>query len=286
MEEPPPRQPTWTRGTTWRQGHVFHADAAIALGLSHPTDAGATCVVVVSHDCDLANDDLGIEPNVEVIVGRITTPNGNYRWGKAPRTLHVDMLRLGQPVTVELAATGKEVVPKRALAAHIHDSDFVLEPRALNVLRAWLAVRYNRAAFPDAFVARLGNLKLDAKLAQLLAPYGETVSAIFFVVDDGREIDRSNGAPYELSIVLAFVPGDDPMKAEGLAERAATEVENLFGERCFDRTAESWAGVCLRNCIHVSEDDLTVSQAKRLTQWRLEYMTLRAEKTQPGPMPP
>lgn len=238
MEEPSPPQPTWTRGTTWRQGHVFRAETAIALGLSHPTDAGATCVVVVSHDCDLANDDLGVEPNVEVIVGRVTAPNGNYRWGKAPRTLHIDMLRAGHPVTVELAATGKQIVSKNALAAQTQDPDFVLEPKALNVLRAWLAVRYNRAAFPDAFVKRMGTLKLDAKLAQVLEPYGDTVTAIFFVVDGGTEIDRSDGAPYELSIVLSFFPSDDPMNAEGLGEKAAAEVEKLFAERCFDATKE------------------------------------------------
>jgi hypothetical protein len=27
-------------------------------------------VVVISHDCDLANHDLQVEPNVEIIIGR------------------------------------------------------------------------------------------------------------------------------------------------------------------------------------------------------------------------
>ena len=50
-------QPQWSRKTPWRQGHVLCAKARAATGLSH-ADADATCVVVISHDCDVANDDL------------------------------------------------------------------------------------------------------------------------------------------------------------------------------------------------------------------------------------
>lgn len=57
----------WTRETTWRQGRVLGVDAASAAGLACESDV---CVLVISHDCDLAIHDLDIEPNVEVIVGR------------------------------------------------------------------------------------------------------------------------------------------------------------------------------------------------------------------------
>jgi hypothetical protein len=81
----------WTRDTPWRQGHVLTAEAAQALGLSHPESPDSTCVVVISHDCDLANDVLQIEPDVEVIVGRsVPKGDGNYFWAKAPRTLHIE----------------------------------------------------------------------------------------------------------------------------------------------------------------------------------------------------
>ena len=96
MQEPPP-QPAWTRETAWRQGQVLRADTAAACGLSHPTDAAATCVVVIGHDCDIANDNLDAEPDVKVIAGRITTIDNTYRWGKSPRKLHLVMSRAGRP---------------------------------------------------------------------------------------------------------------------------------------------------------------------------------------------
>jgi hypothetical protein len=91
----------WTRHTPWRQGSVLPADASQALGLAHPETPDATCVVVISHDCDLANDDLQIEPEVEVIIGcHPQKADGNYFWAKAPRTIHLDLLHNGDSAIV------------------------------------------------------------------------------------------------------------------------------------------------------------------------------------------
>ena len=81
---------SWSRETFWRQGCVLTESTATALGLVHESDPACTCVMVVSHDCDLANDNLVTEPDVEAIVGRTVDKEvGNYAWAKAPRTLHL-----------------------------------------------------------------------------------------------------------------------------------------------------------------------------------------------------
>ena len=104
-------QPQWSRETPWRQGHVLCAKARVALELRH-ADADATCVVVISHDCDLASDDLDAEPHVEVIIGRVVSaPNGNFSWGKAPRTLHLPMQRNGGLEHMTLKADGNDPGP-------------------------------------------------------------------------------------------------------------------------------------------------------------------------------
>ena len=69
----------------------------------HEVNADATCAVVVSHDCDLANENLDVEPDVEVIVGRtIEKADGNFTWAKAPRTLHYGAMRNGVQTIIEL----------------------------------------------------------------------------------------------------------------------------------------------------------------------------------------
>lgn len=273
----------WTRYTPWRQGHVLTAEAAQALGLSHPESPDSTCVVVISHDCDLANDALQIEPDVEVIVGRgLPKGDGNYFWAKAPRTLHIDALKNDVAAVVELVATAKRLIPKQALAAFAPDAAYSFPGKSLSALRSWLGVRYNRAAFPDQFVNRLSVSKVDKRLAKIIEPVGNLLSAVYFDVDGGREIDRSDGSPYELKIVLAYPPGDDPEHAADEVEKLEAAITDIFEDKHFDLATGKWNGVALKQCMSISEDDLSVSRARLLTQWRLEYMTLKSDEEQPG----
>jgi hypothetical protein len=269
----------WTRNTPWRQGHVLTAEAIQALGLSHPETPDSTCVVVISHDCDLANDALQMEPDVEVIVGRhLPKGDGNYFWAKAPRTLHVDVLQNDIATVVELVATAKRLIPKQALAAFFPDVSHSFPSKSLPALRSWLGVRYNRAAFPDQFVDRLFQSKVDKRLAKIIEPVGNLLSAVYFDVDGGKEIDHSDGSPYELKIVLAYPPGDDPEQAADEVGKLEIEIAELFEKKHFDQATGEWNGIALKACMSISEDDLRVSRARLLTQWRLEYMTLKTDE--------
>jgi len=277
MAKAQPKQ--WTRETRWRQGSVLPAPAIEHFDLHHPAAGTTTCVVVISHDCDLANDNLTAEPDVEVIIGRTTDKvDGNYTWGKAPRTLHYPVTCNGETRHVELVSTSKCILSKSELAQFEPDEQYVLDGKSLAVLRSWLGSRYNRAAFPDTFVNRMRSTKADSKLAKVLERSGEHISFVYFDVDSGQNIEREEGDPYKLSIVLVFPPGNDPEATANKVEDVAAEVEEIVGGRLKDGTA-----VVLKSCFPISEDDLPVSKAKLLTQWRLEYMTLRDDDEQPGP---
>jgi hypothetical protein len=277
MEEPAP--PQWTRETNWRQGHVLPHAAAQHFALFNAAGPEATCVVVISHDCDLANDSLAVEPEVEVIVGRVVAnENGNYTWGKAPRTLHYDVMRNNAAVYVELVNTSKRAIPKSDLAAFEPDPVFSIDGKALAVLRSWLGARYNRAAFPDAFVNRMQSTEADKKLAKALKDQGQLISFVYFDLDGGQNVERKDGDPYELNIVMVFVPGDDPEAAADEADKVAESVEKAVRARLKDPKV-----IVLKACFPISEDDLPVSRARILTQWRLEYMTLKADEVQTGP---
>lgn len=267
----------WTRDTPWHQGHILTAEAVQALGLAHPETPDSTCVVVISHDCDLANDALQIEPDVEVIVGcYLSKGDGNYFWAKAPRTLHVDVLRNGTSTVVELVATAKRLIPKQALAAFLPDTAYSFPGKSLSALRSWLGVRYNRAAFPDPFVDCLSKSKVDKRLAKIIEPVGNLLSAVYFDVDEGKDINHIDGSPYGLKIVLSYPPGDDPEQTADEVEKIETAITKLFEERHFDRSTGEWKEIALKVCLSISEDDLTVSKARLLSQWRLEYMTLKS----------
>jgi hypothetical protein len=193
-----------------------------------------------------------------------------------------DVLRDDAPAIVELVATAKGTVPKEALAAYAPDTAFSFSGKSLSVLRSWLGVRYNRTAFPDPFVNRLSQFKVDKRLAKIIEPVGNLLSAVYFDVDDGKEIDHSDSSPYELKIVLTYPPGDDPEQVALDVEKLEIEIVDLFEKKHLDQATGKWNGIALKACMSISEDDLRVSRARLLTQWRLEYMTLKTDEEQPG----
>jgi hypothetical protein len=279
--------PKWSRTTPWRQGHVLAASTAASLGLAHPQEPAATLVLVIGHDCDLANDNLGHEPDVEVIVGRVVgSLDGNLTWGKAPRTLHLPLKRGNAEVPVELVSTRKTKVPKSDLAAHTPSADYSISGRDLSVLRSWLGARYNRAAFPDTFVTRMRDTKFDTRLAKVLSPRAKLISAVYFDLDEGQMLERQPGDPYELSIVLTYAPGDDPEEDAEQADAVAAEVLKAAEERLVPKKDSSSQAISIsvKRCVAVSEDDVTVTRIRVLQQWRLEHMTLKADDGQPGPV--
>lgn len=55
-----------TSPSPWRQGSVLPSGLAVSLKIIAAGDIDRRCVVVVSHDCDVANLNLELEPDVEV----------------------------------------------------------------------------------------------------------------------------------------------------------------------------------------------------------------------------
>jgi hypothetical protein len=103
------------------------SDAVDALGLAHTEPGVQTAALVISHDCDLATDNLEAEPYVELIVGRLVNgPDGNFSHGKSPRTLHLPMTCNGKVTIVELVATEKRVCNKVDLAGYKPDGAYHL----------------------------------------------------------------------------------------------------------------------------------------------------------------
>jgi hypothetical protein len=105
------------------------------------------------------------------------------------------------------------------------------------------------------------------------------VSFTYFDVDKGQCVERLEGDPYSLKVVLVFNPGDDPDAAADAAEQAAEAVEKALR----GRLPEGGTAIRLDACFAISEDEISVSQSRLLNHWRLEYMTHRAESDQLGP---
>lgn len=146
---------SWSRETNWRQGSIIWSQNLETVG--HPIKG--SFALAISHDCDIANDDLDAEPVVEFVCGRIVdSVNGNYTFGKNPRILHVRCSYKDKPAALEVLAVTKFAIDKTLLSRFEPDPDVMIEPKDIDILQGWLASRYKRQALPNALVERLRPL--------------------------------------------------------------------------------------------------------------------------------
>jgi len=272
----------WDRRSPWRQGHVLTTETIATLRLVPGTDPTLPVVIVVSHDCDLAQDPNS-EPAVEVIIGRrVNTADGNFTHGKNPRRLHLSAVEAGGAICVELTATARQSIAKQDLVGHAPSATVLIDASGRNTLQHWLAARYRRSAFPDAFDSYLVDTGVARRMARILEPLGNHILAVFFDVDEGVEREHENADdPYRLSIVVLYSTDIDPTAAESAAHVAAAAINAAFRDRCFDENTNKWQAIELLGCTPISDEALTYAMSLKLKRWNADYISLRAKPVQP-----
>lgn len=272
----------WDRQIGWRQGDVLSADAVASLGLAADADPTSCLVVVVSHDCDLAQDPR-VEPMVEVMVGRrVGKPDGNFTHAKNPRRLHISATEAGAPIWIELTATSRRPIAKPEFCKHARSDSISIASAHLVTLQHWLAARYRRSAFPDEFDRRLKDSGIATRLSKILEPSGDRILAVFFDVDEGtiRQHDGEDD-PFMLSIDLVYTTAADPQAAEAAAQKVASEIEAEFRKRFFDNEVRRCRNFELLACTTISDEALTYAMSRKLKQWNAEHLSLRTDPAQP-----
>lgn len=259
----------WTRETRWRQGSAIELGASLSLGLLKPEDGHSRIVLVVSHDCDIAEDNLDNEPNVEVIIGRIISQaDPNLTHAKSPNRLHLDVIRDGGSAVIELRATEKHQLLKSVLAPFEPDPSITLDSRSRETLQAWLSSRYRRAAFPDALNQHLAPLR--ETLQKIGKQNPNAVIGFYIYFEPDLEL-KSLEEPYEVWIVVVFdhFVQDAEQYAQEATARITTRMEAKF------RTNTGWRGVELRGCDACADDEFSLYQAMTFKAFPLEYLSLR-----------
>jgi hypothetical protein len=273
----------WQRDNPWRQGSILKSESVKALGLAHAESPDDTVVLVISHDCDLAQG-ADAEPACEMIVGcPIEQPSGDLTNAKNIRRLHLTLSSGELKLAAEFKATDEILIGKDALAEHQPATNVRPTPAELNILQTWLAVRYRRSSFPDEFDRRFKDKKTRFydRFVKAVKGSADHLLTILFDVDGGNEVDR-NGPDdtYTLSIYLVYNVTVDPGKAKEAIEALAEKVNALF-DSCYCKGGK-WQNIELRVCEPISEAAITIHQQRLLKSLTFEYLSLR--ETPQGPI--
>lgn len=260
--------PEWTRHTPWKQGSLIPSHVLHELGIL-PSEDFVGFGVVISHDCDLANDNLVDEPHVElVLASAVQEANGNLENGKNPRRLHLSW-KDEQDVlahTLELSANGKRFVKKNELCGHSPEPGLIFCQKNHRILQGWLAARYKRQALPDSLQDRLNPV------FGLLQKRGKSkargIIGYWFSFDPQYELPPEE--PYELEISIVYTV-DEPSAFEH-AQEIARHVQDKFHEL----VAKAGCGpVELSECEEVSEEAFTLRDMRMNIEYRVEHLSHR-----------
>jgi len=223
---------------------------------------------VISHDCDIcANNE--IEPTVEyVAVDLNVDEDGSLTLGKNPRRLQTQIYSdNAEAINAHLDIRQRGAIEKSLFFSEAVSFSHQLQGRDVTVLKRWLAGRYGRSAFPNAF-ERLMRGRVQKRIDRLSNKRGKHIRGLYFDLDDNRLVERSeDDDPYELVIYIVYRPDSDDVEAADFAEA----IYGIFKSEFFDEERCSWTGIQLSSCDAVSEDNFALSLAMSTKTWREDH---------------
>jgi hypothetical protein len=266
------------RDTKWRQGGLLTHRDALKLGLVQE-DQFQLCGVVISHDCDLANEK---EEAVEIIVASIADKlDAMLARARNVRRLHLTFEKDGIPhLVLELSHAERRLIGK-ALFAGVGgpDTELVLGDDEKRALKQWLAARYGRPAFPNAFEhylrKKVGKRGVEQWIARILESCSLHLVGLFFDLGFARGIDLPEGVPYDLRILVVYDAIEGSIDARKAAEGAAAEIGKLFVD-AFGKPEDA-TEIAIDSCTAVADTQITLADLRRVDQWRVEHISLRED---------
>lgn len=217
--------------------------------------------VVISQDCDVVNHDLNKEPIVELLfMSEIKKEDGSLTNGKNPRKLHFQLQVNGNIKCLECVIHDKFFLPRQYLAGVVPDNNFFVKDEELAALIKWVANRYTRSAFPDAFNQRVKSIIGEIKA--ILKAHGGKTLGLFVRLNTYNELDSSE--KYKLILNILFYP----KYSDG------SFVEEF--DSCVDEIAQQFLeveGVEVVQAQRLSIDDLSHYEFLKLKKWDFDYIS-------------
>ncbi|WP_369309210.1 hypothetical protein [Providencia rettgeri] len=159
-------------------------------------------MVPVLYDCALISTDFDSEPWVQVLVGTCTDPHSNFRYGKHPRRIHLTAKQGSDELCIEFSAMGFLQISRESLLECKVEKDIEWGAGELGCLLDWIAERYRKSVFPDAFNRRIDTKKKRLKRIWGKENFSEYCSGVYFKLDTHDELP--DDIDYKLQIILTI----------------------------------------------------------------------------------
>jgi hypothetical protein len=256
-----------------KQGDIIKIACAVLpsiplLSLKKSTEE--TLVIVASHDCDIYAS-AKTEPFIEIIpLELISKLNSRNMHSRNARTLEIEAQESqgNKRQPIRIIASHKRPITKTSLLDKKFSSLYILGYEDLIELADWLSSRYRRAVLPEEFGKRFK--RIDEDFWKLMQDYNHDVLAILFIFDEGQEKKEcAVGEPYTLSISLVYKKGKTGPDFDSLIEK----IYELFESNYNDHSSEYEPEIEIRQCLAISESDITLEAYKAGVYMRSEWIS-------------
>ncbi|MFU8803990.1 MAG: hypothetical protein ACNA8W_09305 [Bradymonadaceae bacterium] len=210
---------------------------------------------------------LAIEPEIEVLLGTvIPSIDGIFAHGRNPRTLHIALGAGTDAMNARFAIRDRELIDKAKFGNISPSETHELTDQDRETVIRWIARRYTRPAFPDAFNERLRQA--DGSLIKLSkATCSQPVTAIYIDLDPPFE-ELEDEQPYRVFVWFAYRDRD-----------RLADIDKL--EQEFLKILESCDGIEVREdeCGAKHHSDITLEDLELLRPFNYDFRSLA---TKPG----
>lgn len=254
----------------WYQGAIISCADGDQEVLGLPAGE-CDAYVIVSHSCDILAFKYKTEPRVEFIGGNYSRKaNKSFVHRRHPRKLllNVQNNELG---FITLDINIRHFV-NRTFLTDIQASEATLSSESITELQMWMAARYRRSAFPDAFNDRIRSA-IEIIQGRLEAEGDHGVRGLYIQLDTYEELN--NYQEYSVSLLgtaeddLGDVTGEKWGDAEEFVEFIANELKKCKGV------------IVIGPVELVDEENLTLARLKRLRLLTFDYISHRDDKEVP-----
>jgi hypothetical protein len=221
-------------------------------------------VVVLSQDCDVVHGSYDAEPTAELIRAKPSSQaDGLIRHGRNPRRLQLAVGAL----FLNFSVHDRWNIQRSELESTGPDPEIAVDGDARHVLTEWVAKRYTRPAFPDAFNVRreAANKKIERELKK----HGELITGIFLAIKPHDEC--GDGTNY--IVALRVTAGKATLTNKSVESQLVTTTKQVAD------ALDACAGIEVVDYGLVSEAEFTLEDLQYFQRWDWDY---RSHSGEPG----
>lgn len=244
-----------------------------------PNETNQSVALILTHDCSISGELIEKEPYIEVVCGKIiSSRDGRLTHGKNPRKLHIQIEHNGESKWLEINICHREFLSKQCFDGQEKSSEWSLSEESKELLKRWLAARYQAPAYPNQYEARLKTNKTNEKVEKILSRAGGNNIDGLFMILSPRDEELSEEHPYELELMLmtkSSLSQEEIQQIQEIRSELVTVLRaargnglHLVGDNDTLTTEQAVGLIPIR-----TDDEVRVSEYRQYDKMRLDHLS-------------